>query len=419
MKKGILTKLEKYWIMYDAGNSAFSLFCTTLIPIYFKNKATEAGISMSDSTAYLSYMISVSTIVMVILGPIIGTIADTKGKKKPLFFSFAAIGVLAFASLIIPKMWMVFLILYVIARIGFSGSLIFYDSMLVDVTQEDRMDEVSSQGYAWGYIGSVVPFLFSLFLVLGSDKLGISTTTAMMIAFLTNACWWGVMTLPLLKNYRQLHYVENSGHIFRDSFGRLAGIFSELKKNKALTLFLFSFFLYIDGVYTIIDMATSYGKDVGLDDTSMLLALLLTQVVAFPCAIIFGRLSKRFKTNKLIAVCILAYFGMTVFALQLDTAFEFWFLASFVGVFQGAIQALSRSYFAKMIPQEKSSEYFGVYDIFGKGAAFVGTMLMGTTTQIFGTSKAGVASISLLFIAGLAVFLVQNRVSGRERVSSL
>ena len=414
MKNGMLTKLEKYWIMYDVGNSAFSLICTTLIPIYFKNMATEAGMALSDSTAAISYAISISTIIMVILGPIIGTIADNKGRKKPLFLFFVMMGVIACAGLAVPKIWVVFLAIYVIARIGFSGSLIFYDSMLVDITEKDRMDEVSSHGYAWGYLGSVVPFVFSLLLVLGSDKIGISATLAMMIAFVVNALWWGCVTIPLLKNYTQIHYVENSEHMIRDSFTRLSGIFSELKNNKPVTLFLIAFFLYIDGVYTIIDMATSYGKDVGLDDTSMLLALLLTQVVAFPCSILFGKLSRRFEARKLILVCVVAYFGVTVFALQLDTAFEFWFLASFVGVFQGAIQALSRSYYAKMIPEKKSSEYFGVYDIFGKGAAFVGTMLMGATTQIFGTSKAGVGSISLLFIAGFIVFLLQNK-AAREQ----
>lgn len=417
MKNVSLTKLEKYWIMYDIGNSAFSLLCTTLIPIYFKNMATKAGISLSDSTAYFSYAISISTILVAIIGPIIGTLGDNKGRKKPLFLFFVMLGVLACASLAVPTYWIVFLAVYVIARVGFSGSLIFYDSMLIDVTEEKRMDEVSSQGYAWGYIGSVIPFVLSLLLVLGSDKIGISGTLAMIIAFIMNALWWGSVTIPLFKNYQQLHYIENSDHMVRESFQRLGGIFSELKNNKAITLFLVAFFLYIDGVYTIIDMATSYGKDVGLDDTSMLLALLLTQVVAFPCSIIFGKLSKKFETRKLISVCIIAYFAVTVFALQLDTAFEFWFMASFVGVFQGAIQALSRSYYAKIIPREKSSEYFGIYDIFGKGAAFIGTMLMGVTTQIFGTSKAGVGSIALLFIAGYIVFLFQNKASKQQLYS--
>ena len=174
-------------------------------------------------------------------------------------------------------------------------------------------------------------------------------------------------------------------------------------------IFLISFFFYIDGVYTIIEMATSYGKDVGITDNSMLMALLLTQVVAFPFSIFFGKLSKKFKVKDLISMCIAAYFLIALFALQLDTAIEFWILATFVGVFQGAIQALSRSYYSKIIPKEKSSEYFGIYDVFGKGASFVGTMIMGLSTQIFESSKAGVVGIAVMFVLGFILFRVQGK----------
>lgn len=404
-KKG-LTKLEKYWVLYDVGNSAFTLLVSTLIPIYFKNMANSAGVSASDSTAYFSYAISISTIIVAILGPALGAFADNRDRKKPLFTFFLMMGVIACAGLSIPKALLAFLVVFVIGKVGFSGSLIFYDSMLVDITENERMDEVSSKGFAWGYIGSCVPFIASLLLVLGSSKIGISTLTAMTIAFALNAVWWLAVSLPLLKNYKQVYYAAEKASVV-DSFVRLSKIFREIKNNKVILLFLLAFFFYIDGVYTIIEMATSYGKDVGLNDSSMLLALLLTQIVAFPCAIIFGRLARKFKTKDLISVCIGAYFFVALFALQLDNAFEFWFLATFVGVFQGAIQALSRSYYAKIIPKEKSSEYFGIFDIFGKGASFAGTMLMGVSTQIFGTSKAGVAGIALMFVFGFVVFRKQ------------
>lgn len=410
MNKQRLTKLEKFWIMYDVGNSAFSMLISTLIPIYFKNVAATMGISSSNSTAYFSYAISISTIIVAILGPVLGTFADNKGLKKPLFTLSMMLGIIGCAALAVPSGIVIFLSVFVFAKVGYSTSLIFYDSMLVDVTTDERMDTVSSRGYAWGYLGSCVPFIASLVLVMKSDLIGLSPLTAMGIAFVLNAVWWLLVTLPLLKNYKQVYYVSGQGGI-SESLKRLSKVFGELRNNKVILYFLLAFFFYIDGVYTIIEMATSYGKDVGLTDNSMLLALLLTQVVAAPCAMIFGRLTKRFKTRNLISVCIGAYCFVALFALQLDTAFEFWFLATFVGVFQGAIQALSRSYFARIIPKQKSSEYFGIYDIFGKGASFAGTMMMGVSTQIFGTSKAGVVGIALMFVFGFVVFRLQCRKS--------
>lgn len=404
-----LNKLEKYWILYDVGNSAFVLLMSTIIPIYYKNMASAEGISLANSTAYYSYAISISTIIVAVLGPILGTMADNKGYKKP-FFTFSMImGVLICASLSIPTTVIMFLALFVIGKIVFSMSLIFYDSMLVDVTTDDRVDEVSSKGYAWGYIGSCIPFIVSLLLILKADAIGISTFIATAIAFVLNGLWWLIVTIPLVKNYKQIHYVERSNNSILSSLSRLLNIFKEIKNDRKIFIFLISFFFYIDGVYTIIEMATSYGKDVGITDNSMLMALLLTQVVAFPFAILFGKLSKKFKVKDLISICILAYLLIALFALQLDTAIEFWILATFVGVFQGAIQALSRSYYAKIIPKEKSSEYFGVYDVFGKGASFVGTMIMGFSTQIFGNSKAGVVGIAIMFVLGFILFRVQGK----------
>ena len=411
-----LNKLEKYWVMYDVGNSAFALLVSTIIPIYFKNMATQNGISAADSTAYLSYAISISTLIVAILGPVLGTVADGKNRKKPLFTLFMMVGVIGCAALALPKSAMLFLVVFVITKVGFSGSLIFYDSMLVDVTTDERMDAVSSQGYAWGYIGSCVPFIASLALIFGADYIGISGTMATAIAFVINALWWAVVTIPLLKNYKQNYYVETRTSGVTETVKRLGSVCGEIKNNKKVFLFLVAFFFYIDGVYTIIEMATSYGKDVGISDTSLLLALLLTQIVAFPCAIIFGRLAQKFDTARLIAVCIGSYFLVAVYALWLDAAWKFWMMATFVGVFQGAIQALSRSYYARIIPKEKSSEYFGIFDIFGKGASFMGTMLMGISTQIFHTSKAGVIVIAAMFVIGFVVFKLQaNAMQHKEK----
>lgn len=401
---GKMTRLEKQWILYDVGNSAFTMLCTTIIPIYFKNIATADNLSNSDSTAFLSFTLSLSTILVAVLGPILGTMADTKNYKKPLFVSTFLVGVIGCMAMAFASKWLAFLAVFCIAKTGYQLSLIFYDSMLTDVTTEERMDEISSQGYAWGYIGSCVPFIASLVLILGSDVIGISGGMAMTLALFLNAVWWAGVTIPLIRNYRQIHYVEKVNHPVKESFRRIVDVVKGLKHQRKILFFLLGFFFYIDGVYTIIDMATTYGKDVGISDTDLVLALLMTQVVAFPCSIAFGKISKRFKNGSLIQVSILAYFLIAVFALQLDKAWEFWFLAVCVAVFQGAIQALSRSYFAKIIPKEKSSEYFGFYDIFGKGAAFIGTTVMGISTMVSGSSRYGVAILSLMFLVGFFFF---------------
>lgn len=396
---------EKRWILYDVGNSAFVLLVATIIPIYFNYLAGKAGLSDVDYLAYWGYAASICTVIVAILGPILGTIADTKGYKKPIFMISILIGTIACSLLGLMAQWMAFLIVFLIAKVGFSASLIFYDSMLSDITDEERMDYVSSQGYAWGYIGSCVPFVLCLVIVLGSDPLGIRMETAMGIAFVLVAVWWLLMSLPLLKNYEQKYYVEKKPHAIAQSFKRLGETFKNMKEEKQVFMFLLAFFFYIDGVYTIIDMATAYGSALGLDSTGLLLALLVTQIVAFPCAIIFGNLSYRIRTEKLIIVCIFAYLGIAIFAVFLKTQLQFWILAILVGMFQGGIQALSRSYFTKIIPEEHSGEYFGLMDICGKGASFVGTTIVSIVSQLTGNISMGVGMIASLFCIGIVIFL--------------
>lgn len=396
---------EKRWILYDVGNSAFVLLVATIIPIYFNYLAGKAGLSDVDYLAYWGYAASICTVIVAILGPILGTIADTKGYKKPIFMISILIGTIACSLLGLMAQWMAFLIVFLIAKVGFSASLIFYDSMLSDITDEERMDYVSSQGYAWGYIGSCVPFVLCLMIVLGSDPLGIRMETAMGIAFVLVAVWWLLMSLPLLKNYEQKYYVEKKPHAIAQSFKRLGETFKNMKEEKQVFMFLLAFFFYIDGVYTIIDMATAYGSALGLDSTGLLLALLVTQIVAFPCAIIFGNLSYRIRTEKLIIVCIFAYLGIAIFAVFLKTQLQFWILAILVGMFQGGIQALSRSYFTKIIPEEHSGEYFGLMDICGKGASFVGTTIVSIVSQLTGNISMGVGMIAILFCIGIVIFL--------------
>lgn len=399
-----MTSLEKKWVLYDVGNSAFTMLVATIFPIYFNYLAGNAGISGVDYLAYWGYASSICTLLVALMGPTLGAVADTKNFKKRIFKVVLFIGVAGCVLLGFLSSWLWFLVVFVLAKTGYSASLVFYDAMLTDVTEPDRMDTVSSQGFAWGYIGSCIPFVASLAVVLGGGSLGLSMQTSMVIAFLITAAWWLLSAIPLLISYKQKYYVETTEHVVRNSFIRLGKTFKDIKEQKHIFVFLLAFFFFIDGVYTIIDMATAYGQALGLDSTGLLLALLLTQIVAFPSVLILNRVAKKVNPTTVLTICIVAYLFISIFAYGLDTQIEFWILAVLVGMFQGSVQALSRSYFGKIIPAEKSGEYFGLYDICGKGAAILGTTLVSVMTQLTGRMNLGVSAISVLFVIGLILF---------------
>ena len=422
-KKLTFTKLEKSWILYDVGNSAFILLVATLLPIYFNALADSAGVNEDLYLSYWGYAGSLATILVALIGPICGALSDRKGYRKPLFLLCAMVGVLGCAALGIANSWLLLLGIFIIAKVGFNSSLVFYDAMLPEVAVPARIDKVSSHGYAWGYIGSVIPFVLCLVLVLAGGSFGLSQTAAMIISFIITAIWWAAFTLPLMRNYRQLTYVERGKHPFADSFRQIGRTFRKAKEQKHVFVYLIAFFFFINGVYTIIDMATAYGTDLGLDTTGLLLALLLTQVVAFPCAILFGKLSAKHDSAKLLKICIICYTGITLFAVFLVTQWQFWLLATLVGMFQGAIQALSRSYLGKIVPPEQSGEFYGLMDICGKGASFVGMAMVGFINQItagveiniFGirlqNANIAVSGLVLLFIVGYILFCKADKLN--------
>lgn len=418
-----LTKLERRWIWYDIGNSAFILLVSTILPIYFNALAEAGGLSESDYIAYWGYAGSVSTILVAILAPICGTLADQKGFKKPLYLLCMALGTIGCASLGLAWGWLSFLVIFVIAKVGYSSSNVFYDSMLTEVTTPQRMDKISTMGYAFGYIGSVIPFLLCLAVVLFHDAFGIDQITGLIISFVITAVWWAACGIPLAKTYQQKAYHPEGGNPLLASFRQLGKTFREARHHKHIFLYLISFFFFIDGVYTIIDMATAYGKALGLETTGLLLALLVTQIVAFPCSILFGRLSNRYDTAGLIKLCIIAYTGITLFAVFMCTQWQFWVLAVLVGMFQGGIQGLSRSYLGKIIPAERSGEYYGLMDICGKGASFVGTTLVavvsqlteGITWNVLGmkvhNTGLAVGTLVILFVVGFVLFCKADKLN--------
>ena len=406
-RNGNFTPIEKKWIMYDVGNSAFTLLCSVFIPIIVQGLCAELKMSDSEYQAFWSMVTAIITLAVAVISPVAGTFADSDGMKKPLFFGSALIGIIGCALLGMPLPLAGFVAVFIITKMSYNISLVFYDSMLTDVTDMERVDKVSSHGYAWGYIGSCIPFIASIGLYALTLFDLFDETAAFIIVFILNAVWWLAFTLPLTKHFKQKHFIKRQPHAVRTSFKRLTGVFKDNIPNKlGILLFLIAFFLYIDGVYTVIDLATTYGLAIGLDKLQLVLALLLTQIIAFPCAIISGMLAKKYDNGKLIIAFITGYLAIALFAIWLSEAWQFWLLAVCVGLLQGGVQALSRSYFAKLIPVDKSGEFFGIMDIFGKGASFFGTLLVSVVTYATGSTNMGVIPISCIIGIGLVVFIV-------------
>jgi UMF1 family MFS transporter len=407
---GQMSKPEKSWVFYDWANSAYSILITTAIfPLYFKAAANGAGLVASTSTAYWGYANSIATLLISLCAPILGSIADFRGFKKRFFTFFFALGIVFTLLLaVVPSdQWLLLLICYMVTVIGFGGTNIFYDAFLVDVTTDERMNRISSKGYALGYIGSTIPFLLSIVLIILSQKeiIPLSVTVASQAAFAITALWWGLFTIPLLKNVNQVYYKERVPNPISHGFKQLFATFRKIRQYRPLFLFLIAYFFYIDGVNTIITMSTAYGSDLGITSTNLLIILFATQVVAAPFALLYGKLADKFKGKTMLLVGISVYIVICIYAYFLKTTLDFWILAMLVASSQGGIQALSRSYFAKLVPKENANEFFGFYSIFYKFAAILGPFLVGFTAQMTGNTNSGVFSLIILFIIGGIILL--------------
>ena len=413
-----LTKSEKSWVLYDVGNSAFTMLACSMIPIWFKELAigTAPGqITGDQATAYYAMAVAVVTIVVALIGPVIGALADRRDMKKLFFTTAVALGVAGCILNGFALSWVSFLVIYVLAKICYASSLTIYDSMLNDVTTDERMDEVSSYGYAWGYLGSCIPFCVALGAYVISGGLSeslmlISPRLGKIIGFTVTAIWWILVTIPLIRNYRQVNYTERSkgsvSHVFGKIFRTLKDI--ALRDRKVL-FFLIAFFLYIDGVGTIIDNCINIGTDLGLPTVGQVIFLVATQVVAWGGSLVFAKLSHKYATGPLILVCIAGYFAVCLYALTLKTLLHFGILAFGVGCFQGSIQSLSRSYYSKIIPPENSGEYFGIYDIFSRGASFLGSAVLAAVKLAGGTINIAVASLAVFFAVGFIFLRISDK----------
>lgn len=463
------TRLEKSWILYDWANSVYA---TIMMAAVFSAFFTSLVDDPRGGDYWWSIGTTISVLAVAIMAPIAGAIADYKGYKIKLFAAFFAVGLVFTGLCAVFSDWRMLLVGYILSHIGFSGSCLIYDSFLPDVTTPDRMDRVSGWGYAMGYIGgSTIPFLVSIALIQFAGALGLTTAAAVRLSVLLTVVWWGLFSIPFFKNVRQVSYIEKPAEgAARQTFANIAATAKKIMRSKGLLMFIIAYFFYIDGVGTIINLATSYGTQLGLGMLGMILALLVTQLVAFPCSIWFSRFAKKLGSLNMLTIavgvytviCVVGFFmGFLIEQAEIpakldalaasgagiakttnlttinealiraaipDAAWNvvpsytqaiatstilFWVLATLVGTVQGGIQALSRSTFGKLVPPQNSGEYFGFFEIFGKFAAIVGPLLYAVTKGITGRSSYSILSIVLLFAAALIIMT-----AGRKYMSA-
>lgn len=398
-----LTKQEKSWILYDWANSSYGIIVVTaVLPIWLVAVGKNAGYSTADTTAFWSYANSLSTLLVAIAAPVLGALADYAGYKQKLFTLFTSLGIVGTIGLaLVPdnKIWWL-LFVFMVANVGYSAANIFYDAYITDVTTDERMDRVSSNGYGFGYLGGVIPFL--IFYALRGFM---SANAGVMFGFVLAGVWWFGWTIPMWRNVRQANYLPMPDHPLQEAGSRIVKTVSHIAQYPEIAWFLLAYFFYIDGVNTIFTEASLFGKAVGIDTTTLLTVLLAVQLIAFPFSILYGRLAKKFNTRKVLIGGILVYVVIALYALFIENAGEFWVLAILVGTSQGGVQALSRAYFGRLVPKDHASEFFGFYNIFGKFSAILGPVLFGAVAQLTGRVQIAAGSLIILFGLGLGIFL--------------
>lgn len=409
-KKILISRPVLYWAFYDWANSAFA---TTVIagffPIFFK-QFWSTGAEATLSTFRLGMANSIASFVLAIFAPLLGAVADRGGGRIRFLAIFTALGVLATAGLfwVGAGQWQWAAALFVAASIGFWGGMIFYDSLLLDVSPHEHYDLVSGYGYGLGYLGGGLLFAVNVWMTLQPAVFGLANAAmAVQVSFLMVAVWWGLFSLPLLLGVheriatRPLPFTQ----AISAGFGELTKTFHEIRHYRALLLFLLAYWLYIDGVNTVIKMAVDYGLALGFPTTSLIIALLIVQFVGFPAAIVFGWLGNRYSTLGGIFIGIAVYAGVTIFAVFMNDVAQFYYMAIAIGLVQGAVQSLSRSYFGSLVPKDRAGEFFGFYNMMGKFASVLGPALMGITALLVG-SRYSILSLVVLFVAGSGLLIV-------------
>ncbi|WP_457676174.1 MFS transporter [Thiolapillus sp.] len=403
------------WALYDWGNSAFA---TTVMagffPVFFK-EYWASELSATDSTFWLGVGNSAASTLMVLFAPLIGALADQGNSKKRYLLLFAFLGALMTSSLFLVAagLWQVALLFYALGIIGFSGSIVPYDALLVDVAEEDELDRVSALGYALGYLGGGLLFALNVFMVLKPESFGLADAgQAVRVSFLMVGIWWALFSLPVMLFVHERNPRPANPHVLRGAWREIRDNFREVGRYRMVALFLLAYWLYIDGVDTIVRMAVDYGLAIGFEPSDLLTALLITQFVGFPAALVFGQVGDRHGPKKGIMIALVVYIIIVFWAWRMDSPWEFHALAVVIGLVQGGIQSLSRSLYARLIPRDRAGMFYGVYNMLGKFAAVIGPLLVGAVAAASGDSRLGILAVLLLFVAG---FVVLQRVTVEER----
>jgi len=417
-----LSREKLGWAMYDWGNSAYAtIVMAGFFPVFFK-EYWNAGVAAADSTFRLGLANSMASLVIVLLAPVLGAIADSLDQRRAMLAAFAFLGVLMTGALYLVARgdWQLAAVLYVLSMIGFSGSNIFYDALLPAVAGETDLDQTSALGYSLGYLGGGLLLALNVLLTLHPDRFGFTDAGAVVrTSFLMVAVWWCVFTIPLLVTVKEVHDElpgRLTGNIFKEGFVRIWHTLHEVRALRQVWRFLLAYWLYIDGVDTVIRMAVDYGLSLGFGHNDLILALLITQFIGFPAALLFGWLGGRYGTRNGILVGLMIYVAVTIAASRMSSAGEFYYLAASIGLAQGGVQALSRSLFARMIPAGRTAEFFGFYNMLGKFAAIIGPAMMGWVGVMTGDPRVGILSLLVLFgVGGALLFAVP---AGLDQIKS-
>ena len=402
-----LSKQAWRWAFYDWANSAFA---TTVMagffPIFFKSYwATD--LTDAESTFVIGSANSIVGLLIAVSAPVMGAFADAGNSKKTLLLTFALLGIISTGYLFfIPESsWKFAIIFYSVGIIGFSGGNIFYDALLVSVAEDKDRNRVSSLGFSLGYLGGGLLFLLNVLMFSFPNLFGLSSQIeAVLWSFLSVSIWWSIFTVPLITGVKEPQINnKNNGFIVtsKEAFKSLYATARSIKQYRSAVVFLLAYFLYMDGVDTIIRMATSYGSDIGLSAQSMIGALLLTQFIGFPATLVFGNYSDRFGHKQTLTFAIIIYIGVVIFSSQMDSAVEFFIMASVIGLVQGGVQAISRSFFSTLIPENKAAEFFGFYSFIGKSSVFIGPFMVSGIALLTDNPSLGILSLLLLFVPGL------------------
>jgi UMF1 family MFS transporter len=412
------TKILRSWKMYDWANSAFATTIMAAVLPEFYSSVAGATLDKTTATSYWGYSNTIAMLIIAIAAPLLGAISDHSGAKKRFLGSFACVGIVSTGLLIGigSGMWIVASLLYIFGRVGFGGGNIFYDSLLPYVAGPEEIDRVSAEGYAYGYLGGGILLALNLFMILNPSFFGIPNAEwGSRISFLSVALWWALFSIPIFKNVAEPRVVvakDESQNPLIAGYQRLRRTFKDIRRFKELAKFLVAFWLYNDGIGTIIIMAVIFGAEIGIGRTHLIGAILMVQFIGIPFTVLFGRLPKRLGTKKSILLALSIYTIIAILGYFMQKPAHFWLLAFLVSMVQGGTQALSRSMYASMAPASKSGEFFGFYNVSSKFAGIIGPTLFGVVGQLTGTSRLSIISIIIFFLAGAGILAKVNHAQG-------